>query len=113
MDISDGLAADLGHMCVASNCGAQVAVALVPLSDAVADLVAADPSLITTAITGGDDYELLLAVPPDRVAAVLDAARQSGTAIAEIGTFVQESGLTFLDRDNHALAFEKAGFTHF
>ena len=113
MDISDGLVADLGHMCAASNCGAEVAVASVPLSDAVADLVAGDPSLIAAAITGGDDYELLLAVPPDRVAAVLVAARQAGTAIAEIGTFAQEFGLTFLDRDNLPLAFEKAGFTHF
>jgi thiamine-monophosphate kinase len=113
MDVSDGLAADLAHMCAASNCGALVEVASVPLSDAVADLVAGDPALIATAITGGDDYELLLAVPPDRVAAVLDAARQAGTAIAEIGAFVQESGLTFLDRDNRPLAFEKAGFTHF
>jgi thiamine-monophosphate kinase len=113
MDISDGLAADLGHICAASNCGADVAVASVPLSDAVADLVAGEPGMITSAITGGDDYELLLAVPPDRVAAVLEAARQSGTAIAEIGSIVQESGLTFRDRDNQPLAFEKAGFTHF
>jgi thiamine-monophosphate kinase len=113
MDISDGLAADLGHMCSASNCGAEVAVASVPLSDPVAELVAADPDQIVTAITGGDDYELLLAVPPDRVAAVHDAARRAGTAIAEIGSFVQESRLTFLDRDNQPLAFEKAGFTHF
>lgn len=113
MDISDGLVADLGHMCAASNCGAQVAVASIPLSDAVADLVAVDPALIATAVTGGDDYELLLAVPPDQVAAVLEAARQSGTSITEIGAFVQEPGLTFLDRDNEPLAFEKAGFTHF
>ena len=113
MDISDGLAADLGHMCAASNCGADVAVASVPLSDAVADLVAGEPGLITSAITGGDDYELLLAVPPDRVAAVLEAAQQSGTAIADVGSIVQESGLTFRDRDNQPLAFEKAGFTHF
>lgn len=113
MDISDGLAADLGHMCAASNCGAEVAVASIPLSDAVADLVAGDPALIATAVTGGDDYELLLAVPPDRVAAALDAARESGTAVAEIGAFTQEPGLTFLDRDGQSLAFEKAGFTHF
>jgi thiamine-monophosphate kinase len=113
MDISDGLVADLAHMCAASHCGAGVTVASVPLSDAVADLVAADPNLIAAAITGGDDYELLLAVPPDRVAAVLEAARQSGTEIAEIGTFIQGSELAFLDRDNQPLVFEKAGFTHF
>lgn len=113
MDISDGLVADLGHMCAASSCGAKVAAASIPLSDAVADLVAVDPALIATAVTGGDDYELLLAVPPERVAAVYEAARQAGTAVAEIGAFVQAPGLTFLDRDNQPLAFEKAGFTHF
>lgn len=113
MDVSDGLAADLMHMCAASRCGARVEVASVPLSDAVADLVAADPSLIATAITGGDDYELLLAVPPDRLAAACDAAHQAGTAIAEIGAFVRESRLTFLDRDGRPLAPEKTGFTHF
>ena len=96
-----------------SHCGARVEVASVPLSDAVAELVAADPALIATAITGGDDYELLLAVPPERVPDVLAAARQSQTAIAEIGTFMPTAGLTFLDRDSRPLAFEKAGFTHF
>jgi thiamine-monophosphate kinase len=113
MDVSDGLAADLAHMCAASHCGARVEVASVPLSDAIADLVAADPALIAAAVTGGDDYELLLAVPPERVPDVLAAARRSQTAIAEIGVFVPESGLTFLDRDHRPLAFEKAGFTHF
>jgi thiamine-monophosphate kinase len=113
MDISDGLAADLAHMCEASDCGATVNVASVPLSDAVAELVAGDPALISSALTGGDDYELLLAVPPDRVDAVRAAAKKSGIVIADIGVFTATSAIEFLDRDGHPLALGKRGFTHF
>jgi thiamine-monophosphate kinase len=113
MDISDGLAADLAHMCAASGCGATVAVASVPLSDPLAELIAGDPALIATALTGGDDYELLLAVPSDRISAAFDAARWCGVAITEIGAFVVESGVTFADRDGRRVVLEKPGFTHF
>ena len=113
MDISDGLAADLAHICEASGCGAKVEVASVPLSDAVAELVAGDPALISSALTGGDDYELLLAVPPDRIDAVQSAAKKAGTAIAEIGAFTATSAIDFMDRDGHTLVLGKRGFTHF
>jgi thiamine-monophosphate kinase len=113
MDISDGLAADLAHMCEASGCGAKIEAASVPLSDAVAELVAEAPASIASALTGGDDYELLLAVPPDRVAAVFEAARKTGTPLAEIGVFTAESGLDFNDRDGQPMALGKPGFTHF
>jgi len=113
MDISDGLAADLAHMCEASACGAQVEAMAVPLSDAVAELVAEAPALIASALTGGDDYELLLAVPPDRVSAVLEAAKHIGTAVTDIGAFTAESTIYFADRDGRPLALDKAGFTHF
>jgi thiamine-monophosphate kinase len=113
MDISDGLAADLAHMCEASACGAQVAATSVPLSDPVAELIAVDPALIASALTGGDDYELLLAVPPDRVSAVLEAAKHIGLAVTDIGGFTAESTIDFIDRDGRPLALDRAGFTHF
>ncbi|HET6158186.1 MAG TPA: thiamine-phosphate kinase [Dongiaceae bacterium] len=113
MDISDGLAADLAHMCEASGCGAEVTVASVPLSGAVAELVAVEPSLMASAVAGGDDYELLLAVPPDRVAEVAEVAKRAGTAIADIGTFTAGSAVHITDRDGHPLALERPGFTHF
>jgi thiamine-monophosphate kinase len=113
MDVSDGLAADLAHLCEASACGAQVAVASVPLSDAVAELVAQSPDLIGTALTGGDDYELLLAVPSDRVPAAFDAAKRAGTQLTEIGVVAGSTAVDFIDRDGKPLALEKSGFTHF
>ena len=113
MDISDGLAADLAHMCEASGCGAQVEIASVPLSDPVAELVAQDPALLAAAVTGGDDYELLLAVPPDRVAAVIAAAAQAGAQVTDIGAFCAGSAASFMDRDGRSISLEKQGFTHF
>jgi len=113
MDISDGLAADLAHMCRASGCAAQIEVAAVPLSDAVADLIAESPALISSALTGGDDYELLLAIPPDRMAEALEAAKRAATAVTEIGTFTAGSATRFIDRDGHLLVLERPGFTHF
>jgi thiamine-monophosphate kinase len=113
MDVSDGLAADLGHMCKASGCGAEIEIARVPLSDAVAELVAGDPMLIGSALTGGDDYEVLLAVPPDRVGEVVEAARRTGTAVSEIGAFSAGKRVDFVDRDGRSLPLGKPGFTHF
>lgn len=113
MDISDGLAGDLAHICEASGCGANVEIASVPLSDAVADLVAGDPALIASALTGGDDYELLLAVPPGALAQVFKAAEKAGTSVTEIGGFTPEPAVRFVDRDGRALGLSKPGFTHF
>ena len=113
MDISDGLAADLRHMCEASGCGAQVEVARIPLSEAVAEMVADSPALIASALTGGDDYELLLAAAPDRLADLFDAARRAGTQLTDIGVFTDGPVVQFNDRDGLPLTLEKAGFTHF
>jgi thiamine-monophosphate kinase len=113
MDVSDGLAADLAHLCEASGCGAQVEVASVPLSDAVAELVAGSPDLIGTALSGGDDYELLMALPPDRVSSVFEAAKRAGTQLTDIGAITAGSAIDLIDRDGKPLALAKPGFTHF
>lgn len=113
MDISDGLAADLAHMCAASGCGARVEAAAVPLSEPVAELIADEPAQIGSVLAGGDDYELLLAVSPDKVAKALDAAHLTGTSLTEIGAFAVGSAAVFVDRDGARLGLEKKGFTHF
>ena len=61
MDISDGLAGDLAKLCRASGVSAVVDLASVPLSPAAREAIAIDPALFETAITGGDDYEILIA----------------------------------------------------
>src|SRR5208282_4103357 len=77
MDVSDGLIQDLGHICRASSLGAVVEAGQVPLSPQAR---AAGEAWLETCLTGGDDYELLLAVPPARETALLQAAAARGMA---------------------------------
>ena len=86
MDVSDGLVQDLGHLCRAAELGAELGAAQVPLSPAAR---AAGPAWLETCLTGGDDYELLLAVRPEQEAA-LHAAAQRGQSVSRsrrIGRF--------------------------
>jgi len=69
MDISDGLAGDLAKILDLTGMTAEVMAADVPLSKAARKLVRHAPSLLETIFTGGDDYELLCAVPPSQSAA--------------------------------------------
>lgn len=113
LDISDGLLADLGHICEASGLGARIGAERVPLSPAVQEAVASDLESFPLALTGGDDYELCFTVAPDRVEAVTGLAKTSGLALTEIGEMIQGQGVSVLDRDGAALAFDHRGWTHF
>ena len=66
MDISDGLAGDFAKLCRASKVAAEIEVARVPLSEAANAVVAADPAMLETVLTGGDDYEIVCTVPRPR-----------------------------------------------
>lgn len=114
MDVSDGLAGDLGKLCAVSGVRADIDVERVPLSEAVRTAVAAQPSLIETALTGGDDYEVLATVAPGAVAGLAAAALAAGIALTEIGTVRAEGrGANFLDRAGNALLFKQPSFSHF
>lgn len=114
MDVSDGLAADLGHMCARSALGAMVELAKLPLSRSAAKALAADASLIETIATGGDDYELLFAAPPSARAAIMRAAAAANTPAARIGSFSKGAvQVRFVDAAGSAQRFARAGFTHF
>jgi thiamine-monophosphate kinase len=112
MDVSDGLVGDLAKMCRASGVAAEVDVARVPLSDAVRAAVAAQPVLLETVLTGGDDYEILLTLSPDKLAAFRAAAAATGIAVTEIGRVSAGQGARFL-RDGKALSFARPSYSHF
>ena len=80
MDVSDGLAGDLGKLCRASGVAAEIEVACVPLSDAARQALAAEPALIETILTGGDDYEVLCTVAADKLNFVSRGAEARGRA---------------------------------
>ncbi|MEH3119159.1 MAG: thiamine-phosphate kinase [Methylorubrum populi] len=114
MDVSDGLVGDLAKMLAGTGLTARVDVRAVPLSPAARAAVDRDESRLATALTGGDDYEILCAVPPGRVAALLAEARAAGIPAAEIG--VVEAGDApprFRDAQGRETAFTRASFSHF
>ena len=110
MDVSDGLVQDLGHMCRASGCAATLRAGQVPLSASAA----AHPALLPLLLTGGDDYELLFAAPPEAAPAIRAAALATGVPVACVGAFSAGApAVTVLDRDGATLVLPKGGWSHF
>jgi thiamine-monophosphate kinase len=113
MDLSDGLAKDLGRMCRASGVGAKVEVAALPVSGAARAALARDPALVTALVSGGDDYEVLAAVPSDGTGAFEAAARAGGVAVARIGACAAGSDVVIAGPDGTPLRLARPGWDHF
>jgi thiamine-monophosphate kinase len=109
MDISDGLLADLGKLCAASGCGAELTLDALPRSAALSACFDPDTSL-RFALTGGDDYELLFTVP-EAAAAVL-VPSPAGVPVTRIGTIRAQPGVDCLLRGS-PYRLERAGYDHF
>jgi thiamine-monophosphate kinase len=109
IDVSDGLVADLGHICVASGVSATVDVTRLPLS-----LVGRGvPGAREAALTGGDDYELLFTAPVERRAEIERLGGQHEHGLARIGSVAAGSTVAVVDADGRALALERQGWRHF
>jgi thiamine-monophosphate kinase len=111
IDVSDGLLADLGHVCEASGCGAVVDADSVPLSAELRSACAPDRA-IELALAGGDDYELCFTAPAARAAAISAAAAATGTPMARIGSIVAGDGVLCL-RGGEPYAPQARGYRHF
>lgn len=113
MDVSDGLLADLGHICKASGLGADVEIAKVPLSSPARAAVKADTALMARVLTGGDDYELLLTAPERSVAQIQEIASSLRLTLTVIGRMREGEGVTALDASGAAVPFASSGWRHF
>jgi thiamine-monophosphate kinase len=113
MDISDGLAGDLAKLAAVSGVSAKIEAARLPLSPAVRKLLDHDPKLIETICTGGDDYEILAAVPREGLSAFQKQAKESGIQLTEIGVIGSGEGVEIKGRDGQPLRFKRPSFSHF
>jgi thiamine-monophosphate kinase len=114
LDVSDGLMADLAHLCAASGVGARVEAAALPLSPAAVHALAGDAGLIETLLTGGDDYEILFSAPADKEAMIARVAARSGVPITRIGRLADAAeGIVAVDHAGRPLALKQLGFRHF
>jgi thiamine-monophosphate kinase len=111
-DVSDGLVADLGHIADGSELAAVIDAEKVPLSDAARAAVSSDPMRLETILTGGDDYELVFAVPPTEVDRLDAIASEPAVALTPIGTFEPGTGVRVRGTGGSDLDFQQAGYSH-
>jgi len=112
IDVSDGLAADLGHILERSRVGAVLEFDALPLLPATRQYLH-EAAARDAVLAGGDDYELCFTAPANRRDAVLAAAAQANTAVTRVGRIVAEAGLAVVDADGRALPLERTGHDHF
>lgn len=114
MDVSDGLMGDLAKLCGASGVSAVVEAAALPLSVPARTWLTSDPSLIARLVSGGDDYEILCAVPENRLAAFQLAARSAGVPISVVGRIVAAKETPKLvDAENREISLRQRSYSHF
>lgn len=112
IDVSDGLLADLGHLCEESGTGAEIEATLLPRSPM---LMASfdEPTVRDLALAGGDDYELCFTVPPSLVADVQSDLARLGCGATRIGRMVEGSGVRVRGADGQWLEATPRGWDHF
>ncbi len=114
IDISDGLLADLGHLCHQSGCGAEIELTQIPRSapfDAVT--AGASPTPWQLVVAGGEDYELCFTAPPARRAAILETANSAGIPVAVIGKVTDSGRVVAHLPDGSNFQPSASGYTHF
>jgi len=113
IDVSDGLVADLGHLCRRSGCAARLEIAKVPLSPGARSALAHDGALLTKLLAGGDDYELLFAVPPEKRDRALATLATADVPLTEIGHFAAGEGVQAVGADGSPIRLAASGWQHF
>ena len=92
IDISDGLLADLGHICNASGCGAVIDLEKIPLSKELCSLYPVEEAH-TFALSGGEDFELCFTAPPSKRSAIKEAFKNLDTNAYLVGKLDGQQGL--------------------
>lgn len=106
MDVSDGLVQDLGHLCQAAGLGATIWASQVPVTVRVS-------RWLETCLTGGDDYELLMAIAPSMEPALRARAKQLGIDVSRIGLVEKTPGIRVIDAAGQPITLASRGWSHF
>ena len=112
IDISDGLAADLGHILRASGVAAEVELDKLPLGDALCETLP-EEAAFSYALSGGDDYELCFTVPQEHQGALETLVATTGVPVSCIGHIQPGEGTIRYRYQNKAYRYTKSGYQHF
>ncbi|MCB1487000.1 MAG: thiamine-phosphate kinase [Bauldia sp.] len=114
LDISDGLVGDFAHLCRASRVGGEIVADAVPLSAGARALVEADATALPTILNGGDDYEILAAVPEPDAERYAEEAAEAGVPVTRIGRVVEGEGTPVVrNADGGVLTLHGTSHIHF
>ena len=111
LDISDGLLKDLSRL--AGPLGFSLELGKVPLSNAGRAALAHDSNVAQAILAGGDDYELVIAVPPASVAGFTRGAAETGVQVSDLGTLTADPAVKILGFDGTPIDVERFGYDHF
>jgi thiamine-monophosphate kinase len=112
IDVSDGLLADLGHVCAASGVGAELELDALPASAALASAFGVGQRRVLQC-TGGDDYELCFTAARERRGEIAGLAEAGGVTIGRIGRIVAGGTVVALEHDGNPWLPPRNGFEHF
>lgn len=113
VDISDGLVADLGHICACSEVGAEIQTRFLPLSAAAQRRLEADSQGLVRVLTGGDDYELAFTADAGHASEIAHIAEDLGVMITCIGDVRSGHGVVVRDPDGQPMDMDRQGWVHF
>ncbi|MGE5857926.1 MAG: thiamine-phosphate kinase [Solirubrobacterales bacterium] len=94
IDVSDGLGADAGHLADSSECRLKIDLERVPVAAGVAEVAGGERAALELAASGGEDYELLVTLPPGSFESAAAAVAQAGSALIEIGYVTEGRGVS-------------------
>jgi len=113
IDLSDGLAADLGHILQASGVGAEVDLGRLPTSTTLQQHFSTDSDRWRLQLAGGDDYELCFTAPASAALAIEQAMAACDTSVTAIGQIVAGREMIFRTPEGGAYSLPSAGYDHF
>ncbi|MCW9014957.1 MAG: thiamine-phosphate kinase [Gammaproteobacteria bacterium] len=112
IDVSDGLSADLGHICEQSNCGAEIKLADLPLSKELKAFYGADINW-NNILSSGDDYELCFTIRPEYQDQIKIIEDKLNVKLSCIGKITPGAGIKYIDKDNRPVQIADKGYDHF